>query len=100
MPKYTGGDQFSLFQGNIYDHFNYLTSALVYSVYDYQTLHTATSDSFLSDPLMIVPQSNLESRPAVMVLFSVFGYLFGGKYLELAYVYNLFFLLQCSSQVQ
>ena len=29
-----------------------------------------------------------------MVLFSVFGYLFGGKYLELAYVYNLFFLLQ------
>ena len=94
LPKYTGGDQFSIFQGNIYDHFNYLTSALVYSVYDYQTLHTASSDAFLADPLMIVPQSNLESRPAVMVLFSVFGYLFGGKYLELAYVYNLFFLLQ------
>ena len=94
LPKYTGGDQFSIFQGNIYDHFNYLTSALVYSVYDYQTLHTASSDAFLADPLMVVPQSNLESRPAVMVLFSVFGYLFGGKYLELAYVYNLFFLLQ------
>jgi hypothetical protein len=43
---------------------------------------------------MIVPKSNLESRPAVMILFSALGSLFGGKYLELAYVYNIFFLLQ------
>ena len=94
LPKFTGGDQFSLFQGNIYDHFNYLTSALVYSLYDYGTLQSATHNAFLVDPLMIIPQFNLGSRPAVMILFSVFGNLFSGKYLELAYVYNLFFLLQ------
>ena len=94
LPKFTGGDQFSLFQGNIYDQFNYLTSALVYSLYDHSTIQSASIAEFLVDPLMIVPQSNLESRPAVMLLFSALGSLFGGKYLELAYVYNLFFLLQ------
>ena len=94
LPKFTGGDQFSLFQGNIYDQFNYLTSALVYSLYDHSTIQSASIAEFLVDPLMIVTQSNLESRPAVMLLFSALGSLFGGKYLELAYVYNLFFLLQ------
>ena len=94
LPKFTGGDQFSLFQGNIYDHFNYLTSSLVYSLYDHSTIQSASIAEFLVDPLMIVPKSNLESRPAVMILFSALGSLFGGKYLELAYVYNIFFLLQ------
>ena len=94
LPKFTGGDQFSLFQGNIYDHFNYLTSSLVYSLYDYTTLQSAAIEEFLIDPLMIRPQINLESRPAVMLLFSALVSLFGGKYLELAYVYNIFFLLQ------
>ena len=94
LPKFTGGDQFSLFQGNIYDHFNYLTSSLVYSLYDHSTIQSASIAEFLVDPLMIVPQSSLETRPAVMLLFSALGSLFGGKYLELAYVYNIFFLLQ------
>jgi hypothetical protein len=69
LPKFTGGDQFSLFQGNIYDHFNYLTSSLVYSLYDHSTIQSASIAEFLVDPLMIVPKSNLESRPAVMILF-------------------------------
>ena len=93
-PKLIGGDQFSIFQGNIYDHFNYLTSSIIFSIYDHTTVESATVADFLHDPLLIIPKTNLESRPSVMLFFSALGYLFGSKYLELAYIYNLFFLLQ------
>ena len=40
-PALIGGGQFVIFQGNSYDHFNYLQAAMSYQDYDHKYLITA-----------------------------------------------------------
>jgi hypothetical protein len=77
IPAFVGGVQFTVFQGNIYDHFSYLAGSVVYSNYSYHDLLSLSGDQILKDPLVSIALENLSSRPTVFFLFSLF--LFSSK---------------------
>ncbi len=73
LPAWTGGLQFTCFQGNIHDQFTYLDAAISYARQPAALILNAGLDDFLRDPLLVVAQRFLFERGAVACTFASFG---------------------------
>jgi len=93
-PALIGGGQFVIFQGNSFDHFNYLQAAVSYQDYDHAYLRESKIEQFLKDPFVEYGQNSLSGRPAVITLYAVATYLFRGSVVQLPYIYLCFFIAQ------
>lgn len=99
LPKWIGGIQFSIFQGNQWDQFNYITSSLVYTKVPYSELLHATDHEFLINPLLTIAQGNLSGRPTVMLLYSFVGQLYPKLMYETHYTFLIFFYLNAITAI-
>ena len=94
LPKVVGGNQFAVFQGNQWDTFNYLNSAVVYAKAPFQSIENANKISYLNNPLLPYAQLNLACRPSVHMLYSFAGQLLPAQYHCLYYTFLVFFFSQ------
>jgi hypothetical protein len=93
-PKYIGGNQFSVFQGQAWDCFSYLTSSVVYSKVSYNELKKVSKQDELKNQLIGTGKICLLDRPPVRLLYAFCGQLFKLKYHLLYYTYLIFFISQ------
>ncbi len=93
-PRLTGGNQFSVFQGNIWDNFGYLNSAVIYSTENYNTILNSSNNSFISNPLLSYGFSNLFIRPSVHLLYSIFSNIIRPSIYKLHYTFLISFFSQ------
>ncbi len=94
LPAILGKDQFGIFQGNKWDHFNYLKNGLVYGRVPYADLLRASRPEFLDQPLLMIPLLNIHARPGVMMLWSIFATHLGGPGVALGTVFVLALMFQ------
>jgi len=94
LPRWVGGDQFAVFQGNQWDTFGYLSSAVVFAGTPYREVAAAGQAEFLANPLLGVASGNLEARPAVHLLYSTFSQVAPGEAHHLHYAFLAFLLCQ------
>jgi len=94
LPRWVGGEQFSVFQGNMWDAFGYLQSAVVYARKPYAVVHGATTAELIKNPLYAVAQAQLDERPSVHLLYATFSWLAPSQAYRLYYP----FLVGCMSQ--
>lgn len=99
LPKWIGGIQFSIFQGNQYDQFNYLTSSLVYAKEQYGSVLHAIDSDFLKNPLLPIANGTLYNRPTVMFLYSFVGQLYPKLMYETHYTFLIFFFLNAIAAI-
>jgi hypothetical protein len=99
LPKWIGGIQFSIFQGNQWDQFNYITSSLVYAKEQYGSVLHATGYEFLKNPLLPIAQFNINCRPTVMLLYSFVGQLYPKLMYETHYTFLIFFFLNAITAI-
>jgi hypothetical protein len=93
-PRWAGGDQFAVFQGNHWDTYGYLESAVVYARKPYSTLVNATDKDYLANPLYPVARGNLEARPSVHLLYATFSRIAPGHAYRLYYPFLVCFFAQ------
>ena len=93
-PKLTGGNQFAVFQGNHWDTFGYLNSAVVYSKEPYKNIINSSTDDWIRNPLIAHAKENLHSRPSVHILYSLVGQIMPHHYHTLYYTFLIFFFSQ------
>jgi hypothetical protein len=72
-PRWAGGDQFAVFQGNQWDTFAYLQSALVYAREPHQAVEQAGKPEFRRNPMLAHAKENLQARPGVHLLYAAFS---------------------------
>ncbi|HEY6034200.1 MAG TPA: hypothetical protein VIV58_08075 [Kofleriaceae bacterium] len=93
-PRWTGGDQFAVFQGNQWDTYNYLESAIAYATKPYHAVHSAGSLQLLRNPLFTVAQGQLDQRPSVHELYALFSRVAPGQAYRLYYTFLIWFMAQ------
>lgn len=72
LPVLVGGRQFTVFQGNQWDHFNYLTSASVFARLSRAEIAQAwvTPADLLADPLLAQARMAIATRPMVFLMYT------------------------------
>lgn len=93
-PKLTGGNQFAVFQGNHWDTFGYLNSAVVYSQKSYNSILNSSTYDWIKNPLLAHAKGNLFCRPSVHILYSLVGQIMPHHYHTLYYTFLTFFFSQ------
>jgi hypothetical protein len=93
-PKFIGGNQFGVFQGNAWDTFGYVNSATVYSRMSYNEIMKSADSDILVNPLIAYAKENLHLRPSVHILYAVTGQIFSNSYHLLYYTFLIFLLSQ------
>lgn len=93
-PRWAGGDRFSAFQGNTWDTYGYLQSAVVYAREPYNDVVNANQDEFARNPLLAMAQASLVNRPSVHQLYAVFSRVAPGQAHRLHYAFLVFSLSQ------
>jgi hypothetical protein len=93
-PRWSGGDQFAVFQGNQWDQFNYLQSAITYAKHPFETVVNADDELLRNNPLMAAAQTQLAHRPSVHMLYGMFSRLVHMQAYRLPYP----FIVVCLSQ--
>jgi hypothetical protein len=71
FPRLTGGQQFSIFEGNHIDTFNYLESAFTYVQCDYSFLRSHSPIEIVQAGGYTISLLILECRPAVSLLYGI-----------------------------
>lgn len=94
LPGWVGGNQFKVFQGNHWDTFGYLNSAVVYANQPYQYVVDSSEKDMLKEPLLAYAQSNITARPSVHLLYSFVGQIFPLLYYKMYYCFLVFFFSQ------
>jgi hypothetical protein len=84
-PRWLGGDRFSAFQGNTWDTYGYLDSAVVYARESHSYVASAGEQQFAQYPLVAIAQSSLVNRPSVHQLYAVFSRVAPGDAYRLYY---------------
>ena len=87
MPRWVGGDQFAVLQGNQWDTYGYLDSAVVYAREPYSIVSQAGNDEVLRNPLYFVAAVSLTNRPSAHLLYAVFSRVAPGQAYRLYYAY-------------
>jgi hypothetical protein len=77
-PILTNRPAFTVFQGNQWDHFGYVTSAAVFSKMLFRDVVDAVPAEVLSNPLLPVASASCYARPAVHIVFALIGVLVPG----------------------
>jgi hypothetical protein len=93
-PRWMGGDQFAAFQGNQWDTYGYLESAVVYAQKPYGAVHNANSKQLLRNPLYAIAQQQLTERPSVHLLYATFSRVAPGQAYRLYYTFLVYFFSQ------
>jgi hypothetical protein len=94
LPRWVGGEQFSVFQGNVWDAFGYLESAVVYARKPYSIVSAANDAELMRNPLYVIAQNQLNERPSVHLLYATFSRIAPAEAYRLCYP----FLVGCLSQ--
>ncbi len=68
LPKWTGGPQFFVFQGNIWDQFNYLARTVSYRDFSYEQLMAIDHTAPLINNFAGFARGELFARPAVSIV--------------------------------
>jgi hypothetical protein len=71
LPKWIGGRQFTVFQGNQWDYFGYFQAAVGYTTRSFAFLTGAGRREFLDNPVWLIARDNLRARPAIHLTFAV-----------------------------
>jgi hypothetical protein len=94
LPHVIGGENFSAFQGNPHDTFNYLSAAVGYATHSYSDF---LNDSIHPYATLLSAADQLTARPTVAILYAGVYRALGANYLSHAYDFcsalqiNLFF---------
>lgn len=93
-PRWLGGDRFSAFQGNTWDTYGYLESAIVYANESYADVVAATDAEYVRNPMLAMGQASLVNRPSVHQLYGVFSRVAPGQSYRLYHPFLVFSLAQ------
>ncbi|RQH08353.1 hypothetical protein [Paraburkholderia dinghuensis] len=70
-PAYIGGEQYYVFRGNHWDHFNYIDQALTFRDNRYIVYRDVPVDKFLAKDVWVHGLRLINMRPAVGLIFSL-----------------------------
>jgi hypothetical protein len=84
-PKWVGGPQFSAFQGNEWDHFNYIAAASAYEASSYAELLNLVNPSI--NNFWAFAAQNLAQRPSVSIVLASIRWPFFQTVADSAYVF-------------
>jgi hypothetical protein len=90
LPKWAGGANFYIFQGNQWDTFYYLYSALVSSKRSYSYILNLNLNQFLDNPIYSIAHDASVGRPSTQMLYSFFSQINPSGILKLHYTYLIF----------
>lgn len=99
LPRWVGGEAFSVFQGNHWDQFGYLESAIVYGRKPFAFVTAATDYQVMRVPALAIAADQLNNRPSVHELYALFSRVQPGQAYRLAYPFLVFSLVQCAHVV-
>jgi hypothetical protein len=92
LPRFVGGDQFAVFQGNQWDTFGYLESALVYAREPFSFVSGAGLPEYLRNPLFQTASGNLYARPTAHLLYAAASRVAPAEAYRLHYAFLCFLL--------
>ena len=84
-PRWVGGDQFAVFQGNHWDTFGYLESAIGFARKPHAFLETITDEQMMRAPILAIAHTSLTNRPSAHQLYAVFSRIAPGEAYRLYY---------------
>ncbi len=93
LPKWTGGPQFAVFQGNIWDQLSYLAGSVAYYHLSHDELMAAGHAMPPANDFILFAGSNLGERPAVSIAHAAASFLAGSPPTSTAYVFEAFIQL-------
>lgn len=93
LPFWIGGHQFTIFQGNPYDQFNYISMSSAFASHDYADISTSGAGSDFA--FLRLAKTMLNDRPAVAVILATVRPFLYSTTAEAAYPYLI--LLQSMS---
>ena len=93
LPKWTGGPQFFVFQGNIWDQFNYLARTVSYRDFTYHQLMTLDQTGLLLNNFVGFARGELLARPAISIVHAALLPFSGEPPTLNAYVFMVFLQL-------
>ncbi len=93
-PRWSGGDQFAVFQGNQWDTYGYLDSAMAYATRPYRAIDTANELAQLRNPFFAIAKGQLDERPSVHELYALFSRVAPGRAYRLYYAFLVWFMAQ------
>lgn len=94
LPRFVGGDQFAVFQGNQWDTYGYLGSAITYATKPYHAIANAQLPQLLRNPYYSIARGQLVERPSVHELYALFSRVIPGEAYRLYYTYLVWFMAQ------
>jgi hypothetical protein len=94
LPRWLGRESFSVFQGNHWDHFGYLESAIAYARRPYSSLQVLNDYQIMRVPFLDMAAGQLSSRPSVHQLYAVFSRARPEQAYRLAYPFLVFSFVQ------
>lgn len=94
LPRFVGGDQFAVFQGNQWDTYGYLGSAITYATKPYHAIAHAPLTQLLRNPYFSIAQGQLTERPSVHELYALFSRVVPGEAYRMYYTYLVWFMAQ------
>jgi len=90
LPKWIGGTQFAVFQGNHWDQINYIAYSSVFRDHSFSEVHALTPATALDNNYLFFAQSQLDARPTVGLAYVTLGILFGLTTPDGSYAYMAF----------
>jgi hypothetical protein len=71
LPYWLGGEQVTIYQGWIHDHFSYLGAAFTYTNETFKEVNQSSGEFFLRSPNSLIGAIELYRRPGIEHLFGV-----------------------------
>ena len=90
LPKWVGGMQFAAFQGNHWDHINYIAYSSAFRTHSYADIRALTPTTARDNDYLLFAQSQLDTRPTVGLAFVTLAILFGMTTPDASYAYMAF----------
>jgi hypothetical protein len=86
-PRWFGGDRFAVFQGNQWDLFGYLESAVVYARKRHAVVAHVSDYATMRNPMVALASAQLSSRPSAHQLYALFSRVAPGQAYHLHYAF-------------
>ncbi len=93
LPKWTGGAQFAVFQGNVWDQMSDLARSVSYYHFTYRELLAAALTAPPVNDFVLFAKGELNGRPAVSIVHAAASWLAGTPPTRTAYVFMAFLQL-------
>jgi hypothetical protein len=90
LPYWTGGQQFSSYQGWIHDQLSYLGSAMTYSRETFADVKRSAGEFFVEKPVSVYGAIELFRRPGIMHLYGVLTSVCRSEQYRMGYLFLAF----------